>query len=130
MLRHVSLLRGNGRNIGSFILEDLNPVIRGWAMYFSLSETKKWMEPLDSWLRCRLRKVRWQRWKRNWTRFEGLMKRGLEEERAARSAFNRLGPWFNSGASHMNQAFPKSYYDKIGLVRITATINKRKADRK
>jgi RNA-directed DNA polymerase len=122
--------RGKGRNIGSFILEDLNPVVQGWAMYFSLSETKKWMEPLDSWLRRRLRKVRWQQWKRNWTRFEGLLKRGLSEERAVMSAFNRLGPWFNSGASHMNQAFPKSYYDKIGLVTIAGTINKRKADRR
>lgn len=121
--------RGKGRNIGSFILEDLNPVIQGWATYFSLSETKKWMGPIDSWLRRRLRKVKWQQWKRNWTRFEGLMKRGLAEERAVRSAFNRLGPWFNSGASHMNQAFPKSYYDKIGLVTITGTINKRRADR-
>lgn len=121
--------RGKGRNIGSFILEDLNPVVRGWAMYFSLSETKKWMEPLDSWLRRRLRKVKWQQWKRNWTRFEGLMKRGLAEERAVMSAFNRLGPWFNSGASHLNQAFPKSYYDKIGLVTIAGTINKHRADR-
>ena len=121
--------RGKGRNISQFIHEDLNPVVRGWATYFSLSETKTWMEPVDSWLRRRLRKVRWQQWKRNWTRREGLMRRGLSEERAVMSAFNRLGPWFNAGASHMNQAFPKSYYDKIGLVTITTTINKRKADR-
>lgn len=121
--------RGKGRNISEFIHEDLNPVLRGWAIYFSLSETKKWMEPLDSWLRRRLRKVKWQQWKRNWTRYEGLMKRGLKEERAVRSAFNRLGPWFNAGASHMNQAFPKSYYDKIGLVTIAGTINKHRADR-
>jgi RNA-directed DNA polymerase len=121
---------GKGRNIGNFILEDLNPVIQGWAMYFSLSETKEWMAPLDSWLRRRLRKVKWQQWKRNWTRFEGLLKRGLAEEHAVRSAFNRLGPWFNSGASHMNQAFPKSYYDKIGLVTVAGTINKRRADRR
>ena len=121
--------RGKGRNISKFIHEDLNPVVRGWAIYFSLSETKKWMEPVDSWLRRRLRKVKWQQWKRNWTRLEGLKKRGLAEERAVMSAFNRLGPWFNAGAWHMNQAFPKSYYDKIGLVTITATINKRQADR-
>lgn len=121
--------RGKGRNLDKFIHEDLNPVLRGWAIYFSLSETKKWMEPLNSWLRRRLRKVKWQQWKRNWTRLEGLIKRGLKEERAVRSAFNRLGPWFNAGASHMNQAFPKSYYDKIGLVDIAGTIDKHKADR-
>ena len=33
-----------------------------------------------------------------------------------RSAFNRRGPWWNSGASHMNEAFPKNFFDRNGLV--------------
>ena len=46
-----------------------------------------------------------------------------------RSAFNGRGPWFNAGAAHMNLAFPKSYYDKLGLVTVTGTIAKSQADR-
>jgi len=54
------------------------------------------------------------------TRFveQGLMKLGLSEKRAARSAFNQKGPWFNAGASHMNQALPKRYFDQFGLISL------------
>jgi RNA-directed DNA polymerase len=45
-----------------------------------------------------------------------LMKFGIAEERAARSAFNGRGPWYNSGASHMNEALPKKFFDKVGLI--------------
>ena len=120
---------GKGRNIRKFIRKELNPILRGWSIYFSLSETKGWMTELDSWLRRRLRGVQWRQWKRNWTRRVGLMKRGVSEEKAVIGAFNRRGPWFNAGASHMNIAFPKSYYDKMGLVTITGTITKRQTDR-
>lgn len=115
--------RGKGRNIQDFIHDDLNPLLRGWAFYFNQSETKQFAEQLDSWVRRHLRKVKWIQWKRNWTRKEGLQARGLSEARAVRSAFNRLGPWWNSGASHMNEAFPKRYFDKLGLVSIAKILH-------
>jgi RNA-directed DNA polymerase len=46
------------------------------------------------------------------------MKRGLEEARAWRRATKGRGPWWNAGASHMNEAFPKSYFDRVGLVSL------------
>ena len=45
-----------------------------------------------------------------------LMKLGLPEVRAARSAFNQRGSWFNAGASHINQALPRRYFDQFGLI--------------
>jgi len=110
--------RGRGRNLGRFIREDLNPVLNGWANYFRISETKGFAEVLDSWIRRRLRSIIWRQWKRPWTRFRNLMKIGLSEERAATSAFNQRGSWWNSGASHMNQAFPKKYFDNLGLISV------------
>ena len=107
--------KGRGRNPGRFVKEDLNPVILGWINYFRLADTKGYAEELDMWLRRRLRLIIWKQWKRRWTRFQGLMKRGISEERAVRSAFNGRGPWFNSGASHMNEAFKKKYFDTVGL---------------
>ncbi|MQT78448.1 group II intron reverse transcriptase/maturase, partial [Pseudomonas helleri] len=44
--------------------------------------------------------------------------------RACTSAFNGRGPWWNSGASHMNQALPKKLWDRLGLVSILDTINR------
>lgn len=107
---------GRGRNLGRFIRDDLNPVIRGWIAYFGLAETRRFAEELDGWIRRRLRLILWRQWKRNWTRYKRLRAAGLEKERAIRSAFNRRGPWWNSGASHMNAAFPKVYFDHLGLV--------------
>jgi hypothetical protein len=62
--------------------------------------------------------------KRPWKRFKMLTKQGLSEERAARSAFNQRGPWFNAGASHMNQAFPKRYFDQFGLISTLDTLRR------
>jgi RNA-directed DNA polymerase len=108
--------QGRGRNLGQFIEQDLNPVVRGWINYFRLSEFRGFAEELDQWLRRHLRCILWRQWKRLWRRFQMLNKLGLSEERAARSAFNQRGPWFNAGASHMNQALSKRYFDQFGLI--------------
>ena len=98
-----------GRSL-THTIEELNPVLRGWAAYFKLTETKRALEELDGWIRRKLRCILWRQWKRPHTRAKNLMKAGLTEERAWRSACNQRGPWWNSGASHMNQAFPKSFF--------------------
>jgi RNA-directed DNA polymerase len=105
-----------GRNLQRTIAEDLNPVIRGWINYFRLAEVKTFAEDLDGWIRRRLRLVLWKQWKKPWTRRKRLIKAGLSEERAVMSAFNRRGSWWNSGASHMNDAFRKKFFDAMGLI--------------
>jgi len=110
--------KGKGRNLGRFIMEILNPVIRGWMVYFSASDVKGFTKDLDMWIRRQLRKVIWQQLKRNWTRLKALIKRGLSEERAVQSTFNQRGPWWNAGASHMNMAYPNSYFELIGLLSL------------
>jgi RNA-directed DNA polymerase len=110
--------KGKGRNIERFIKKDLNPLLRGWINYFKLTEIKRVVEELDGWIRRRLRMILWKQWKRPWRRKEKLMQAGLKEERAVMSAFNRRGAWWNSGASHMNQAIRKKYFDKLGLVNM------------
>jgi len=32
--------------------------------------------------------------------------------------------WWNSGVSHMNQAFPKKFFDKLGLVSLLDSVLK------
>jgi RNA-directed DNA polymerase len=107
---------GRGRNLRRFVNETLNPLIRGWIQYYSLAETKRFAEELDGWLRRKLRCILWRQWKKPWTRRKRLMERGLPEVSAVRSAFNQRGPWWNSGAQHMSFAFPKKYFDCVGLV--------------
>jgi RNA-directed DNA polymerase len=109
--------QGRGRNMRKFI-ETLKPVLRGWVNYYRLAEVKGVFEGLDQWIRRKLRCILWRQWKRAYTRAGNLMKRGLTEERAWQSATNGRGPWWNAGASHMNQAFPKKCFDNSGLVSL------------
>jgi len=105
-------------------IEELNPLLRGWAAYFKLTEARQSLEELDGWVRRRLRCVIWRQWKRPATRVDKLRQRGLTSERAWRSAYNQRGPWWNSGASHMNAALPKSWFDSLGLVSLLDTVQR------
>jgi group II intron reverse transcriptase/maturase len=118
------LLRGaRGRNLAATI-QTLNPVLGGWAAYFKLAETKRALEERDGWIRHKLRCVLWRQWKRPYARARNLMRRGLTEERAWCSACNQRGPWWNAGASHMHAAFPKSWFDTLGLVSLLDTVQR------
>lgn len=100
------------------VIQDLNALLRGWMQYFRLTAVKGVLEELDGWLRRKLRGLLWRQWKRPFTRAKKLMKRGLAKLRAWKSATNGHGAWWNAGASHMNEAFPKSYFDRLGLISL------------
>lgn len=115
--------QGRGQNLQRFI-RDLTPILRGWMNYFRLAEVKGIFEELDGWIRRKLRGLIWRRWKRPRTRAKNLMRRGLDRERAWKSATNGHGPWWNAGAKHMNDAFPNRYFDKLGLVSLLNQLQK------
>lgn len=106
-----------GRSIRRTLAE-LAPKLRGWVNYFRHAGVKGVFEELDGWIRRHLRKILWRQWKRPLTRSRKLMRLGLSEARARTSATNGRGPWWNSGASHMNQALPKKLFDRLGLVSL------------
>ncbi len=110
---------GRGRNVARFIRETLNPLLRGWMNYFRLSQTKGFAEALDGWVRRRLRGIIWRQWKRPATRFKRLCALGLDRNRARKSASNGRGGWFNSGASHLNHAYPKATLEALGLLSLS-----------
>jgi RNA-directed DNA polymerase len=111
------LRKGRGRSI-SAILRQLKPVLTGWMQYFKLAGVKNTFELLDEWLRRKLRRVLWKHWKKPHTRAKRLITLGLDRARAHTSAFNGRGPWWNAGASHMNQALPAIWFARQGLVSL------------
>ena len=115
------LKRGKGRNIQR-VIEGLRPVLRGWANYFSFVDVKRPLEALDQWIRRRLRGLLWRQWKRRATRRRKLRGLGLDAYRAWKSAGNGRGPWWNAGASHMNQALPRKWFYDQGLISILDTV--------
>jgi RNA-directed DNA polymerase len=46
------------------------------------------------------------------------MQRGLDKPRAWQSAYNGHGPWWNAGASHMNDAYRAAFFDSLGLLSL------------
>lgn len=108
---------GRGRSLQRTI-EDLNPLLRGWINYFQLTQIQGVLGELDQWLRRRLRCLLWRQWKKPRTRARKLRALGLDAERARLSAGNGHGPWWNAGASHMNQALPTRYFTRMGLVSL------------
>ena len=108
------LRAGRGRDLARTIRE-LTPVTRGWVAYYRLAEVKLSFELLDEWLRRKLRCIVWRQWKQPRTRRRKLRENGLEPARAAISAYNGRGPWWNAGASHMHQAVPTAALTRMGL---------------
>ncbi|HEX3381107.1 MAG TPA: group II intron reverse transcriptase/maturase [Paraburkholderia sp.] len=114
------LRQGRGRSL-SHTIETLNPVLRGWVNYFRFTQGKRALEELDGWLRRRLRCLLWRQAKHRQGRTTMLRRQGLREDRAWRSAHNGQGPWWNAGALHMRDAFPKRFFDRQGLVSLLDT---------
>ena len=112
------LLRaGRGRSL-SWVCRQLSRVLRGWVAYYRLAEVKASFEMLDQWIRRKLRCILWRQWKRPRTRLKELARRGLDPERARVSAMNGRGPWYNAGASHMNQAVPTRTLRAMGWLSL------------
>lgn len=109
--------RGRGRNLAVQLCE-LSPVLRGWAGYYRRAEVLGIFETLDQWIRRKLRAILWRQWKRWRTRMKELHRRGLPPERAAYSAMNGRGPWWNAGARHMHEAVPTCWLRQQGLVSL------------
>ena len=109
--------KGRGRKLET-VIKELKPKLTGWIAYYRLTKVKGILTQLDQWIRRRLRCIIWRQLKRVYARAKALIHRVLSEERAWRSATNQRGPWWNAGAPHMNQAYPKSYFEKLGLVSL------------
>jgi group II intron reverse transcriptase/maturase len=114
---------GRGRNLKCFLMEDLKPLLRGWAGYFSVAETRRVFEDLDDWVRRKLRCMEWRKWKRGRTRYRKLLALGFTKDKARVCAFNGRGPWWNAGSQHLNAALPTSYFRRLGLVLLIEEVN-------
>jgi RNA-directed DNA polymerase len=113
------MFRGNrSANLRRLAQEQLSPLLRGWITYFQLTEIRGAIDEVDQWLRRQLRCSQWRQWKRAYPRARHLMRLGLSEQQAWRSAVNGRGPWWNAGAAHMHFAMPKKFFDALGLVSL------------
>ena len=95
-------------------VDALNRYIRGWCSYFALADLSSTFEDADSWLRRRLRQVRWVEWKVPKARRRNLRKLGMPERDARAWSYSSKGSWRIAGTV-LNRALPKTYWVAQGL---------------
>ncbi len=98
------------------IVKELMEYVRGWWGYYKLAESRNRLQPLEHWVRRRMRALVWKHWKNRRTRVRNLMKRGVPKRYALTTGCARKGPWRMSAAKWMHIALPDSYLASVGLV--------------
>ena len=99
--------------------QELSAYLRGWRGYFGFCQTPSVLQDLDQWLRRRLRSAMWKQWKRGRRRFAELRNRNIGRDLAAQTAGSAHGPWRLANSRALAIALPNSYFDSLGLIRLT-----------
>jgi RNA-directed DNA polymerase len=113
-----------GRNRGVSLermITDLNPLLRGWAGYFGLSQLRE-LPSLDGWIRRRLRCAAWIQWKTRPRRLDELRRLGLSRRTAFTAVMNPRGPWRVSTNEALHLAFSKARFRSFGLVSMANAV--------
>src|SRR5229473_1606132 len=100
---------------GQQVMEELAPYLRGWRGYFGFCETPSVLQRLDSWVRRRVRCAFWRQWKTGRKRFAELVRRGVSEDLAAKTAGSRRGPWHVSQSPALDIALSNAALTSLGL---------------
>lgn len=93
------------------VIEDLNPIIRGFANYFRIANCKQVFRSLAQWIRRRLRAKQMSLWKKASRLHRVLRQRGY------RGAFKaiKMASWRNTASPLASYAMPNSYFEEMGL---------------
>ncbi len=101
-------------------MEELARYLRGGRGYFGFCETPSVLPGLDAWVRRRVRCAFWRQWKTGRKRFAQLVRRGVSEELAAKTAGSRRGPWHVSQSPALSIALSNAALASLGLPSLAA----------
>lgn len=96
-------------------IEKLNRYLVGWLGYYQLAETHSIFQQLDSWIRRRLRMIRWKEWKKIKTKYKNLMKLGIKPGKAWEWANTRKAYWRIASSPILHKALGDKYWLSQGL---------------
>jgi hypothetical protein len=100
------------------IIDELNPLIRGWMNYFKLAACKELIKDLDSWIRRKLRCYRIKQCKRPYTLAKFLESRRISVEEAWKLALSGKGWWRKSNTPATSRAMGIKWFEKQGLLSL------------
>lgn len=109
--------RSRGRSLKKTV-EELKPKLRGWINYFRHTEADYTLKEMDGWIRRKLRKIIWKHMKLPRKRAKEMIRRGVVEDTAKKTAGSHKGGWRNAKTEAMHKAFPISYFEAMGLISL------------
>jgi RNA-directed DNA polymerase len=120
-------LTGRSRGVSmARVIADLNPILRGWAGYFRLSQWGE-LASLDGWIRRRLRCLAWVQWRTPRRRVGELERLGAARTAIFAAIKNPKGPWRQSSSNALNAAFGKARFRLLGLVSMADRVKAQSA---
>lgn len=98
------------------VIDDLNPVIRGFANYFRVANCQNEFKELMKWIRRRLRAKQMSLWKKPQRLHRRLRQLGYQGEFKS----IKMSSWRNSAGNLANYAIPNSYLRGLGLFEMAS----------
>ena len=105
--------RNTGLNLIE-IIRQLNPVLRGFANYFSIANCRRAFKALSGWIRRRLRAIQLKLWKKP----ARLHRRLKQLNYKPPFKFIKMKSWRNSNSPLASYAMPNRWFDELGLYSI------------
>lgn len=97
----------------------LKQVIRGWVNYFKIANMGKIVQRLDEWIRRRIRMCYWKQWKKTKTKYDNLVKLGINKNKAYRTANTRKSYWRLSNTPEINIALNNKTLERLGYLSLS-----------
>nr|WP_275899668.1 group II intron reverse transcriptase/maturase [Bacillus piscicola] len=96
-------------------LEKLNKYLVGWLGYYQLTDAPSILKEMDSWIRRRLRMIRWKEWKKVKTKGKMLRRFGVPRPKAWEWANSRKAYWRIAGSAILHKTLDDQYWASQGL---------------
>lgn len=97
------------------VIQDLNPVLRGFANYFRVAHCRTQLRELSRWIRRRLRAKQLNLWKRPKRLHRRLRQLGYQGTFKA----IKMNSWRNAGSALANYAMPNEWFRYLGLFELS-----------
>ena len=105
------LTKRNGGRPLKVVIQELNPILRGFANYFRIANCKGKFRELMQWIRRRLRAKQMMLWKKSGKLHRALRQQGHKGDFKA----IKMGSWRNAACQLAHMALPNKSFEELGL---------------
>ncbi|MGR3243265.1 group II intron maturase-specific domain-containing protein, partial [Vibrio vulnificus] len=108
------MTKRNGGKPLTQVINELNPVLRGFSQYFRIANTSREFSRIAGWLRRRLRSIQLKLWKKPSRLHRKLKQLGYKPP----FKFIQMSSWKNAQSPLASYAMPNQWFTDLGLVNL------------